>query len=78
VPNIAFAATGQCRLALSEIGHEIGLLPEHNYQKFQRKKKAIENELSRLNKTFMKIILWQKFSRPEIHYKDLPIGMKLV
>src|SRR5208337_5532591 len=35
-------------MRLSEIGHEIELLPERSYQKFCAKKKSIENELSRL------------------------------
>ena len=49
-------------LRLSEIGHEIGLLPERNYQKFLAKEEAINNEISRLYKTYYDIIiLWQKF-----------------
>ncbi len=36
-------------MRLSEIGHQIGLLPERNYQKFRAKKKSIENEISRLH-----------------------------
>src|SRR5271154_1710210 len=38
-------------LRLSEIGHEIGLLPERHYQTFCAKKAAFYNELNRLNKT---------------------------
>src|ERR1700761_3223732 len=38
-------------LRLSEIGYEVGLLPERNYSKFKAKKQAIENELTRLEKT---------------------------
>src|SRR5438876_3132460 len=37
-------------LRLSEIGHEIGLLPSHNYQQFLAKLQAIQTELERLEK----------------------------
>src|SRR5271168_3903033 len=37
-------------LRLSEIGHEIGLLPERNYREFQAKRAAIQSELSRLER----------------------------
>jgi tRNA uridine 5-carboxymethylaminomethyl modification enzyme len=60
-------------MRLSEIGHEIGLLPERNYQKFQTKKLAFEKELNRLNKTiYNNNYLVKILSRPEIYYKDLP------
>src|SRR5471032_104646 len=38
-------------MRLSEIGHEIGLLPERHYQKFREKKESFEKEISRLNET---------------------------
>src|SRR5208282_450725 len=38
-------------MRLSEIGHDIGLLPDRHYQKFRAKKEAVENEIKRLNKT---------------------------
>src|SRR5476649_1962528 len=38
-------------MRLSEIGHDIGLLPERNYQTFCSKKMAFESELNRLSKT---------------------------
>jgi tRNA uridine 5-carboxymethylaminomethyl modification enzyme len=60
-------------MRLSEIGHEIGLLPERNYQKFRAKKQAFENEIIRLNKTtYENNFLVKILSRPEISYKDLP------
>jgi tRNA uridine 5-carboxymethylaminomethyl modification enzyme len=60
-------------LRLSEIGHEIGLLPEHNYKKFCAKKFYIENELKRLNKTIYENNSLSKIlSRPEVSYKDMP------
>src|SRR5439155_16569678 len=38
-------------LRLSEIGHEIGLLPERNYQCFRAKQEAIATEIARLEQT---------------------------
>jgi tRNA uridine 5-carboxymethylaminomethyl modification enzyme len=61
-------------MRLSEIGHEIGLLPERNYQKFCKKRHCFENELNRLNKTcYENKNLAKILSRPEIAYKNLPI-----
>jgi tRNA uridine 5-carboxymethylaminomethyl modification enzyme len=60
-------------LRLSELGHDIGLLPEHHYQKFRVKQQAIADELNRIittrygSNTLIKIL-----SRPEVTYKDLP------
>jgi tRNA uridine 5-carboxymethylaminomethyl modification enzyme len=60
-------------LRLSEIGHQIGLLPERNYKKFCAKQEAINQELNRLKKTFNGSDSLEKIlSRPEIAYKDLP------
>ena len=60
-------------LRLSQIGHEIGLLPDRNYQQFQRKREAINNELIRLQSTFNNSGLLAKIlSRPENTYQDLP------
>ena len=60
-------------MRLSEIGHRIGLLPEHNYKKLCAKKQAIENELKRLNKTvYENNYLVKILSRPEIAYQNLP------
>lgn len=62
-------------LRLSELGHDIGLLPERNYQRFCAKRQEIADELSRISttrcgsNTFIKLL-----SRPEISYKDLPGG----
>src|ERR1035437_1516282 len=58
---------------LSQIGHEIGLLPDRNYQQFKLKREAIEKELKRLQSTFNNSGLLAKIlSRPENTYKDLP------
>jgi tRNA uridine 5-carboxymethylaminomethyl modification enzyme len=35
---------------LSRIGHDIGLLPEHNYRQFEAKQQAVDMELDRLGK----------------------------
>jgi tRNA uridine 5-carboxymethylaminomethyl modification enzyme len=60
-------------MRLSEIGREIGLLPERSHQKFNAKKQAVESELNRLNKTiYENNYLVKILSRPEIAYKDLP------
>jgi tRNA uridine 5-carboxymethylaminomethyl modification enzyme len=60
-------------MRVSEIGREIGLLPERNYQKFCTKKQTFKNELTRLYKTnYENISLVKILSRPEISYKDLP------
>src|SRR5471030_3017261 len=60
-------------MRLSEIGRVIGLLPERHYRKFSAKKTAVENELTRLNKTrYINNSLVKILSRPEISYKNLP------
>ncbi len=60
-------------LRLSKIGHQIGLLPERNYQKFCAKEVAINSELTRLESTFYgKNNLAKLLSRPENSYRDLP------
>jgi tRNA uridine 5-carboxymethylaminomethyl modification enzyme len=60
-------------MRLSEIGYEIGLLPERHFQNFCEKKKSVETELYRLNNTICdRNNLAKILSRPEIAYKDLP------
>lgn len=60
-------------IRLSEIGHEIGLLPIHNYTQFQAKKNAINSELQRLNLSRHKgELLAQLLRRPEVTYRTLP------
>ena len=41
-------------LRLTSIGHEIGLISEERYQKFLKKKKNIEEEIDRLQRTVVK------------------------
>jgi tRNA uridine 5-carboxymethylaminomethyl modification enzyme len=60
-------------LRLSEIGHEVGLLPERNYKKFRVKQESIEKEITRLKSTYCASdSLLKILSRPEVSYKDLP------
>jgi tRNA uridine 5-carboxymethylaminomethyl modification enzyme len=60
-------------MRLSDIGHEIGLLPERKYSIFCSKQKAIINELSRLYSIYyVSSSLAKVLSRPEVGYKDLP------
>jgi tRNA uridine 5-carboxymethylaminomethyl modification enzyme len=59
-------------LRLSRIGHEIGLLPDRNYQQFTAKEQAIENELKRLSSIFYdSATLLKILSRPENTYANL-------
>ena len=60
-------------MRLSDIGHEIGLLPERKYSIFCSKQKAILEELKRLYSTYYASnSLAKVLSRPEVGYKDLP------
>ncbi len=60
-------------LRLSEIGHQIGLLPEHNYKRFKEKQTAIEQEIHRIQNQFHGTnSLAKLLSRPEANYDQLP------
>ena len=60
-------------LRLSQLGHEIGLLKDCNFQKYKAKEMAINNEITRLYKTYYESCsLAKTLSRPEVSYKDLP------
>jgi len=60
-------------LRLSDIGHDIGLLSDGNYQKFLAKETAVNNELYRLSSTYYNSDLLTKvLSRPEVNYRNLP------
>ena len=60
-------------LRLSEIGYQIGLLPETNYLRFQKKERSIKNEINRLNTTHCEGLSMSKIlSRPGVGYLDLP------
>ncbi len=58
---------------LSELGHQIGLLPERNYRKFAERKATVESEVARLKRTRNGTeLLSQLLRRPEITYSALP------
>jgi tRNA uridine 5-carboxymethylaminomethyl modification enzyme len=60
-------------LRLSQLGYDIGLLPERNHRAFVVKREAIERERSRLDRTRSgQTTLAQLLRRPEVSYKDLP------
>jgi tRNA uridine 5-carboxymethylaminomethyl modification enzyme len=60
-------------LRLSEFAHGWGLLSASNFQAFENKRQAIQNELARLEMTFHgSVSAAQILRRPEIGYKDLP------
>src|SRR5580658_9206632 len=60
-------------LRLSQLGYDIGLLPERNFKKFEKKRVEIETELVRLEKTRSgSETLAQWLRRPEVTYADLP------
>ena len=61
-------------LRLSEIGYQLGLLPERNHQRFLTKQRAIEEELHRLETVRSGTeTLAQRLRRPEITYQSLPL-----
>ena len=58
---------------LSQLGYDIGLLPERHYRRFKAKETAIVSELERLQKSRVgSESLLQLLRRPEIRYQDLP------
>src|ERR1051326_6263239 len=60
-------------MRLSEIGYQIGLLPERNYRKFEAKREAFAGELLRLERTRNgSETLAQILRRPEVKYRNIP------
>ena len=60
-------------MRLSQIGYDIGLLPDRNYRKFRAKADAVAVELKRLSSTRAgSDLLVQLLRRPEVRYRDLP------
>lgn len=58
---------------LSDLGYEIGLLPERNHIAFQKKQTAIDSEMKRLASTREgSETLAQLLRRPEVTYASLP------
>lgn len=62
-----------CDLRLSDIGRDIGLLPERHHRQFIEKREAIQTELARLQNTrHQGDILAQILRRPEVTYSAMP------
>lgn len=60
-------------MRLSELGHEIGLLPHNLYELFKTKRDLMNGELERLKKTRSGTdTLAQILRRPEVTYQSLP------
>jgi tRNA uridine 5-carboxymethylaminomethyl modification enzyme len=60
-------------LRLSEIGHEVGILPERNFRKFVAKREAVDKEIQRLEQTRVGAEpLIHILRRPEVSYEQLP------
>jgi tRNA uridine 5-carboxymethylaminomethyl modification enzyme len=60
-------------MRLSQLGYDIGLLPERNHKKFVTKKQQVEGELERLEKTRVgHDTLAQMLRRPESTYATMP------
>jgi tRNA uridine 5-carboxymethylaminomethyl modification enzyme len=61
-----------CDMRLSDIGHDIGLLPDRNYRQFIARQETIKTELVRLHATRIGTeTLAQKLRRPEVTYQNL-------
>jgi len=60
-------------MRLSQLGFDIGLLPERNYRQYLNRKTLIEAELNRLNSVRVGGgLLEQLLKRSEVRYADLP------
>jgi len=63
-------------LRLCDLGYEVGLLPERHHRCFLAKRKAIEEELLRLESTHTSTgSLAQMLRRPEVSYANLAGGL---
>ena len=63
-------------LRLCDLGYEVGLLPERHHRCFLAKRKAIEEELRRLESTHASTgSLAQMLRRPEVSYANLAGGL---
>src|SRR5580704_4531314 len=60
-------------LRLSQLAHQIGILPTRNYDRFVLKRDSIERELDRLSSVRVGAdTMAQLLRRPELRYVDLP------
>ena len=74
---------GNADLRLMALGHELGLIPEEQYERMLERKRLISEELARLRRTWVKLDgklpfvkedsqnLYQLLKRPELSYKEL-------
>jgi tRNA uridine 5-carboxymethylaminomethyl modification enzyme len=74
---------GNADLRLMALGHELGLIPEEQYERMLERKRLISEELARLRRTRVKLDgklpfvkedsqnLYQLLKRPELSYKEL-------
>ncbi|HNQ87147.1 MAG TPA: tRNA uridine-5-carboxymethylaminomethyl(34) synthesis enzyme MnmG [Verrucomicrobiota bacterium] len=59
-------------LRLCDIGHQVGLLPRHSYDRFKTKREILQRELQRLaTQRHGSETLEQMLRRPEVAYRDL-------
>jgi tRNA uridine 5-carboxymethylaminomethyl modification enzyme len=59
-------------MRLSQIGYDIGLLPERNYRDFVKKQRTLQEELARLDRVRVgQLTLTQLLKRTETNYFDL-------
>ncbi len=60
-------------LRLSQLGYDLGLLPEAHYRHFTARRDAIAREMDRLHRIRAgNATLAQSLKRPEVTYRDLP------
>ena len=60
-------------MRLSQLGYNIGLLPERNYRKFRKRQERFETELARLRSVRVEgQLLEQMLRRSDVRYQDLP------
>ncbi len=60
-------------LRLSQIGHDVGLLPSRLYERVQSKRACLDGEIRRLKQTFHSgQSLEQLLRRPEVTYETMP------
>lgn len=60
-------------LRLSDIGYQLGLIPESFHRRFKRKQATILDEIERLETSKLNgLPLAQMLRRPEVHYHDVP------
>jgi len=76
---------GNADLRLMEIGHELGLIPDEQYERMRERQRLIEEELERLKRTWVRLdgklpflkaeegsqSLHQLLKRPDFSYKKL-------